>query len=53
MADIPCDTQDIIERFGPHPAWSSGLRLQTVSSPIDWSTHTVASADNNAAFNLR
>ena len=33
MAEIPCDTEKVIEQFGPHPAYSTGLRLQTGIEP--------------------
>ena len=33
MADLPCRTEDIIGQFGPHPAYSTGLRLQTGVEP--------------------
>ncbi|MCI0485384.1 MAG: molybdopterin oxidoreductase family protein [Blastocatellia bacterium] len=35
MASTPEESQNIIERFGPHPAYSSGARLQTGIEPDD------------------
>ena len=33
MAELPCDTENIVEQFGPHPAYSSGMRLLTGIEP--------------------